>query len=57
MPLWFGKIQFKGGLVSVLHSLIITSTVALSHRNPSSTGASNYSCNSQDTAKRNALYL
>jgi len=57
MSFWFGKIQFKGGSVSVLHSLVITSTVALSHRKPSSTGASNYSCNAQDTAKRNALYL
>jgi len=57
MPLWFGKIQFKGGLVSILHSLVITNRVALSHRKPSSTGASNYSCNAQDTAKRKALYL
>jgi len=57
MPLWFGKIKFKGGLVSVLHSLAITSTVALSHRKPSSTGAYNYNCNAHDTTKRNALDL
>jgi hypothetical protein len=57
MPLWFGKIQFKGGLVSIVRTLVITSTVAMSHKRPSSTGASNYNCNAQDTAKRNALYL
>ena len=34
MPLRLGKIQFKGGLVSILHCLVITSTVALSHRKP-----------------------
>jgi hypothetical protein len=56
MPLDLGKIQFKVGSVSILHSLVITSTVALSHRKPSSTGTSNYSCIAQDIAKRNTVF-